>query len=134
MELYIKKRLGNFLMIVVPIMLVLGVLLYFVWYFVFNIYDVSVEVSNYNLYADDNSYSEIYVYPVNYFGKKVPFREIESNFEISEGENLINVVKKDRTKILVKSKNLPGSVKIVIKNRFSLFPIIVDLVIKSNYA
>lgn len=121
-------------MIYLPIFIVILIVGYFAWYFIWNIYDVKVSVSNYDLFADNQSTTEIYVYPVNYFGNKVPFREISSYFEITEGQNLIEIISKKDNKIVIKAKNNAGMVKIIINNKYNLFPIVVDLVIKANFA
>lgn len=134
MELYIKKKLNNVFMIYLPILIVILIVGYFTWYFIFNIYDVKVSISNNDLFADNQSTTEIYVYPINYFGKKVPFREVISYFDITEGQNLVEIIDKKDNKIVIKSKNNSGMVKIIIKNKYNLFPIVVDLVIKANFA
>jgi hypothetical protein len=134
MELSTKKKLNKFKMVYLPISIISFVLLYVIWYFYFNIYDVNFSVSNYDLYADDNSIAKIEIFPINSFGNRIHLREVEGDFIIEEGKDLVQVIEKHKSSITIKTKNQIGNIKILIKCKYLLFPISIDLIIKPNIA
>lgn len=116
------------------IMILIGVtILLFIagYYFLYNIYEIKVELSPKHLYTDLNSTIEIKVVPVNALGSKALFRSTKSEFEIIEGASLVEIffLDKDSSILKIKSKGLEGKVGIKIHNSHSLFPQYVEILI-----
>ncbi len=101
------------------------------YYFLYNIYEIKVEVTPDHLYADKNSKVKLEVIPINALGSKAIFRSIQADFEIIEGRELIEVVLEDNFNcvIEIKSKGNEGKVGIKIYSQYSLFPQYVEILI-----
>ncbi len=101
------------------------------YYFLYNIYEIRVDISPKHLYTDLNSTIEIKVVPVNALGSKALFRSTKSEFEIIEGASLVEIIILDENSSIlkIKSKGLEGKVGIKIYNSHSLFPQYVEILI-----
>ncbi|GIV45652.1 MAG: hypothetical protein KatS3mg036_0470 [Ignavibacterium sp.] len=121
-------RRKDLIMILVSALIILFILGY---YFLYNIYEIKVEVNPSQLYADVNSKVEIKVIPINALGSKAIFRYTESEFEIIEGKELVEVeaIDKKNSLMKIKSKGIEGKVGIKIISKHSLFPQYVEILI-----
>lgn len=101
------------------------------YYFLYNIYEVKVEINPKLLYADINSQTEIKVIPINALGFNALFRTTECKFEIKEGRDLIEVISNNSSNcsLIIKSKGIEGKVGIMIYSKHSLFPQYVEILI-----
>jgi hypothetical protein len=101
------------------------------YYFLYNIYEIKVEISPQHLYTDSNSSLEIKVIPINALGSRALFRSTESEFEIIEGASLVEIIflDKELSVLKIKSKGMEGKVGIKIHNSHSLFPQYVEILI-----
>lgn len=101
------------------------------YYFLYNIYEIKVEISPQHLYTDSNSSLEIKVIPINALGSRALFRSTESEFEIIEGASLVEIIflDKELSVLKIKSKGMEGKVGIKIYNSHSLFPQYVEILI-----
>ncbi len=125
-----EKKEIIFVMII--ILIVIGFLFY---NYIFNIYEVNYDVSTKEIFADNQSVVKINVFPVNGLGFKVPFRKSNVKFYITEGKELIDIIKLDENsgEIILKAKNQTGKVVIKFKSKYSLFPSIVEINILPNF-
>lgn len=110
---------------------VLSLLLIAGYYFLYNIYEIKVEISPQNLYTDSNSTLEIKVIPINAIGSRAIFRSTKSEFEIIEGASIVEIIFSDKelSVLKIKSKGIEGKVGIKIYNSHSLFPQYVEILI-----
>lgn len=101
------------------------------YYFLYNIYEIKVEVNPNQLYADVTSEAEIKIIPINAFGSKALFRSTECEFEIIEGKDLVEIIFIDKVSctMKIKSKGNEGKVGIKIYSKHSLFPQYVEILI-----
>lgn len=101
------------------------------YYFLYNIYEIKVEISPQHLYTDSNSSLEIKVIPINALGSRALFRSTESEFEIIEGASLVEIIflDKELSVLKIKSKGMEGKVGIKIHNSHSLFTQYVEILI-----
>lgn len=115
------------------IILILGLLVY---YFIFNIYEVTFSIKPKILFADYKSTTIIKAIPVNALGYEVPFRSVRAKIEIEEGNDLVDVIKRNENKgvFILRAKDKPGKVKILIKSDKSLLPTSITIIINSTYA
>ncbi|WP_337872171.1 hypothetical protein [Ignavibacterium sp.] len=116
------------------IMILIGVMILLLiagYYFLYNIYEIRIEISPKHLYTDLNSTLEIKVIPINAIGSKALFRSTKSEFEIIEGASLVEVIflDKELSILKIKSKGIEGKVGIKIYNSHSLFPQYVEILI-----
>ncbi|MCL6494580.1 MAG: hypothetical protein K6T54_07345 [Ignavibacterium sp.] len=116
------------------IMILFGVLILLLiggYYFLYNIYEIKVEISPKHLYTDSNSTLEIKVIPINALGSKALFRSTKSEFEIIEGASLVEIIFLDKeiSTLKIKSRGMEGKVGIKIYNNNSLFPQYVEILI-----
>ncbi len=107
-----------------------------VYYYVFNIFDVTVKVFPADLYSDVSSKVTIEVIPVNALGKRVPFRTVNAEIEITQGKELVKILtyKPERGILVLRSNEKPGVVEVIIKSKYSLLPIEVEIPVVGNYA
>lgn len=121
-----KKQ--DWIMILIGVIILLSIAAY---YFLYNIYEVRVEITPKHLYTELNSTLEIKVVPINAIGSKALFRSTKSEFEIIEGASLVEIIFSDEelSILKIKSKGLEGKVGIKIYNSHSLFPQYVEILI-----
>jgi hypothetical protein len=107
---------------------------FFLWQYVFSIYEVEIKVEPKVIYADSNSMLTIEAIPINSFGKEILFREIECNFQFIEGRELVEVIEKNKIigKLIIKAKNNYGKVVIKIRTNYSIAPTLVEINILKN--
>lgn len=121
--------------------LVFLTLVYALWYYVFNIYEVRYEINQIEKFDDDEKVNEIVnekLYevkniPINLMGKKVPLRKLDFDFEIIEGASLVEILpRENKEELFFRSFNKSGEVIFIFKNKLSLFPQIVEFELKEN--
>lgn len=112
------------------------ILAFVLWQYLFSIYEVTFRVFPTELSADFNSTVEIDAIPVNAFGFKAPLRNSPSEFEIIEGVQLVEVIKKDGDKgeLILRAKGEPGKVVVKIRTKYSLWPALIEVPIRPNTA
>ena len=115
---------------------ILLIIAFAVYYYVFNIYEVTVKVTPPNLFADNSSRITIRVIPINALGKRAPFRSVNAKFIITQGKDLIDVIEQDENNgiLILRSKGKEGKVIIIVKSKYSLLPTEVDIHVVANYA
>ncbi len=120
--------------IYIIVILLTAVLVFGIYNYLISIYEVIYTVDPPELFADNKSITIIRAVPVNAFGWKALFRSVNVDFEISQGKELVEIVKQDNTngKLILKSKNLPGEVQIIAISRFSLLPTLITVNLKPN--
>lgn len=123
-----KKIITIYFLIFLLIVLLPG------YFFLYNIYGSEVRKSSANLFADPQSEMTIEVIPVNALGIKAIFRTSSAEFEIVEGNDLIEVkLKNNKSGVLqIRSKGITGIVGIKIKSEHSLFPEYIEIEILSR--
>lgn len=121
--------------IIFIVIILLMVIAFLVYNYVFNIYEVNYEVSTKEIFADNQFVVKINVFPVNGLGFKAPLRKLDVKFYITEGKELIDIVKLDEEygQIILKAKNQTGKVVIKFKSKYSLFPSVVEINILPNF-
>ena len=109
---------------------------FFLYMYVFNIYEVEVSVNPRELFADGKSTLKIEAVPLNSFGKRAPFRNVSAEFNFTEGSDLVSVITRDEKNgvIVLKAKFTPGKVEVMVKPEKSLLPSLVEIQINPNYA
>lgn len=129
-------NLNTKLAVIVISFIVVFVILFILWHYVYNIYEVSYNVSSQNLYADNQSTVRINAVPVNALGFKAPGRKVEAEFSITEGKELVEIIdyRPDIGTIELKALDKAGTVTIQMKSRFTLMPTLIEITILSNTA
>ncbi len=119
---------NELIVIALALLIILSILGY---YFLYNIYEVKVEINPKQLYADTNSQIEIRLIPINALGFNALFRTTECKFEIVEGKDLIEVISDSSSNcaMTIKSKGIEGKVGIKIYCKHSLFPQYIEILI-----
>jgi uncharacterized protein with von Willebrand factor type A (vWA) domain len=107
---------------IVIVVLLLFAVSFFVYYFIFNIYELTYKVEIKR--STENTSIIIKSIPLNSFGKKAIFRNAPANFEIKEGRKLVEIQEENFGKgyfvIITKEKN--GFVSIDASSEYALFP------------
>lgn len=101
--------------------------LYIVYYFIFNIYEVELSVDPIELKTDNNSTAKISIKPINSLGKEVPYRKVNSEIKFISGIDLVTIISNEDRIIILKAKNKKGLVKIEIDSKFSLLPNVIEI-------
>ena len=97
---------------------------FFIWHFFFSIYEVKLEVRNTTGKENvikTNSQIGIELIGINSFGWALPWRKIESNLTILDGNNLCKISKHKNVYTIVTFNN-EGKLRINIKPLYSLNP------------
>ena len=104
------------------------------YFFLYNIYGSEVRKSSANLFADPQSEMTIEVIPVNALGSKAFFRTSSAEFEVVEGNDLIEIKSENKQDgvLQIRSKGITGIVGIKIKSEHSLFPEYIEIEILSR--
>ena len=108
----------------------------FVYLYLFNIYEVEISVIPKELFADNQSSITIQVFPLNSFGKRIPFRYVSAKFRINEGKELVAVKKLDESHglMILRAMNKTGTVVVFVDPEKSLLPSLITIQISPNYA
>jgi hypothetical protein len=118
------------------LIIILAVTVSLVWMYFVNIYEVKYVPSEELLVADDSSQLNIDVVPVNSFGNRALFRNVEADFFIEEGEELIDILsdRSETSRFTIKSKNTEGEVVILVKCKKSYLPvkIVIPIYVKNE--
>ncbi|MGE5498219.1 MAG: hypothetical protein ACM3Q2_09125 [Syntrophothermus sp.] len=112
--------------------LVSAALLFILWQYVLNIYEVRFDVSPPVLYADSKSETVIEAVPLNAFGWKAPFRKSASIFEITEGEDLVQIIENspEEGRLVLRAGDRQGLVVVKVTTKYSLWPSIIEIPVK----
>jgi hypothetical protein len=118
------------------LILLILITLFSIYYFIFNIFETTVQVEPKDIFADNHSIVNISVVPVNALGREVPLRTVPAAFEFSEGKDLVDVIKEDinNGKLILRAKDRAGTVIIFVKSKYSLLPSLVEIHIYPNRA
>jgi hypothetical protein len=104
-------------------------------YFI-NIYEVKYIPSGELLIADNSSLLNIDVVPINSFGKRALFRNVEADFFIEEGEELVDILsdRSETSRFTIRSKTMEGEVVILVKCKKSYLPvkIVIPIYVKNE--
>jgi hypothetical protein len=117
--------------ILISLIIIFGFLAY---QYLFKIYESAVIVEPKNLFADEQSTVTISVIPLNAFGWKALFRDAPAEFEITEGESLVEItgINKEKGTLTLRGKSETGKVVVKIKTRYSLLPMLVEIPVIRN--
>ena len=94
----------------------------FIWFYLFNIYEVKISVIPESKILKSNDRIEIKAIPLNSFGTKAILRSITAKFEIIEGKDLVDIKRNHEGSITVFSKGEKGNVVILVTPSVGLFP------------
>lgn len=127
------KRMTPVILIIILVFLITA---FFFIQYIFNIYEVIIKVEPDLLYADNQSKVELQIVPLNSLGWKAPLRKSPADFEIIEGESLVETeyLNNDEGKLILKAKSETGNVVVKIKSEHSLFPLIAEIPVHPNIA
>jgi hypothetical protein len=107
-----------------------------VWMYFINIYEVKYIPSEELLIADNSSLLNIDVVPINSFGKRAILRNVEADFFIEEGEELVDIMsdRSETNRFTIRSKNIEGEVVILVKCKKSYLPvkIVIPIYVKNE--
>lgn len=122
-----------FLIALIVVFLIALILLY---YYMYNIYEVVYKTSPKELYADFQSQLTIEAVPMNALGSKALFRSAPAEFNIIEGADLVEIVKKDEISgiLILKAKGTAGQVVIRITSKYAMLPSEVKVMVYPNTA
>jgi hypothetical protein len=104
--------------------LILFIAAFAVHNYLVSIYEVIYRVDPKALYADNKSKVTVMAIPLNGLGGKALFRKAEASYTITEGNDLVLVIKNDETNgiLVLQAKDKAGTVRIKAKSRLALLP------------
>lgn len=88
---------------------------------------VDIHKSRNYLYPDGTSTVTISVVGLNRFGTITIFRNLEVEFLVTEGKEKVEIIRKESNKMILKSKYEIGNVVVVIKNKYTIIPIRIEI-------
>lgn len=95
---------------------------FLLWQYVFLIYEVKIELTSNRIKLSENNTVTLIAFPLNSMGKKIPLRDVEINFEIVEGEELVDplVLNDAERKAVFTPQGKIGTVRIIVDCKYSL--------------
>ena len=107
-----------------------------VYNYLVSIYEVIYKAEPKTLYADNKTEAVITAVPLNGLGGKAWFRKASASYVITEGENLVHIIKKDETEgiLVLRAKDKPGTVRITARSPLALLPSLIEINIQPNFA
>ena len=93
------------------------------------IWSIDVHKSVKYLYPDGTSTVTIDVLPMTRFGTVTPFRKPNVEFVIQEGKEKVKVTTRESDKLILQAKYETGEVVVLIKNKFTIIPIMIEFTI-----
>lgn len=102
----------------------------FFYNYVYSIYEIKYQISNQIIYC--NSTAEIKAVGINAMGYEITFRTIRAEYEIIEGQDLVEIIYKDVSKgeLKIKALSKSGIVTIRATSPYSLLPAIIEIPIQ----
>jgi len=91
------------------------------------IWSIDVHKSVNYLYPDGTSTVTICVLPITRFGTVTPFRTPQVEFVIQDGNEKVVVTAKNSDKLILRSKYETGEIVVLIKNKYTIIPIRIEL-------
>lgn len=88
---------------------------------------VDVQKTPNYLYPDGTSAITISVVGMNRCGTITPFRNLEVEFLIEEGKEKVDIIRKESNKMILRAKYEIGNVVVVIKNKYTIIPIRIEI-------
>ena len=118
--------INKVLLLSICILTITGIFLY---YFVFNIYEVEIISIPKVVFADQSSQITVKIKPVNALGWEVPLRKASGTFMITEGKDNVEIIliNEEEGFITLRSKGVVGVVSIYVESEFSLFPSYIEI-------
>jgi hypothetical protein len=88
---------------------------------------LDVQKSQNYLYPDGNSIVVITVVPLNRFGNRIPFRKPDVAFILQEGAEKVKVINRDSDMLGLKARFEIGNIIVIIKNKYTIMPIRIEI-------
>ena len=92
------------------------------WMYIFNIYEVDIDINRKTLIIGKTNNSTIKIVPLNSFGFKTPFRKIDTSINFLEGGDLAEIIKEDDSRFLLHAKSDTGKVILLLESDYFLYP------------
>lgn len=121
-----------------PFLLILiligSLVLFFLWQYVFSIYEVFYKTEPDHLFVSSDAVLKIESVAINAFGFKAPLRKAPFSYEWEIGGDLIEIVE-DRSEsgyLLIRSKTSAGKAVLKVKGKYTLLPSLIEIRILAN--
>jgi len=95
---------------------------------------ISVNSKPETLYPDGTSIVTVNVVGLNRFGFAAPFKKPEVEFILSEDKEKVTVVASGSSQLILKARFETGRVVIIIKNKYTVLPIKIEIPIVTPLA
>ncbi len=114
--------------------LILLIAVFAVHNYLVSVYEVVYTVEPEALYADNKSEVTVTAVPLNGLGGRAWFRKAEASYTITEGNDLILVIKNDETEgiLVLRAKDKAGTVRIKAKSPLAFLPSRITVNIYAN--
>ncbi len=107
---------------------------FFLWQYVFQIYEVRFQLNSDVYFANEASEIKIVAVPLNSFGYKAPFRKVKTEYRIEKGKDLVKVLLIDNKNgiLILQTTLLSGEVEVIATTNKTIFPNIIRIKINPN--
>ncbi len=106
-------------------------IVFIIWYFLFNIYEVKVIAGNKG-FVEPGGSVKVKIFGINSLGKKIPTVKIKSKIEFIAGKELVKNITENSEGFKLKLAESTGEVKLKIRGKYFLAPSVVELKVKKN--
>jgi len=119
--------------VILVVSLILSLIAY---HYLISIYEVTISVNPKILYTNSQSAVTTSVIPINALGKKAWFRKAYTDFDITEGKDLVDIVSINNKngELTLRARNKPGMVVVNVKSRYALFPSSIEIPVYPDLA
>lgn len=116
------------------LILIIAIILFFLWQYVFSIYEVFYKTEPEHLYTSADSVIKLEAVPLNALGFRAPFRNAPFTYEWESGRQLVEIVedRHEQGYLVLRSAGSEGTVVIKIKGRYTLLPSLIEIRILAN--
>jgi hypothetical protein len=92
------------------------------WMYIFNIYEVDIDINRKKIILGKANSSIIKIVPLNSFGFKTPFRKIDMSINFLEGSDLAKIIREDESRFSLHAKSDTGKVILLLESNYFLYP------------
>jgi hypothetical protein len=119
--------LKNYMMIILIVVFLIAFSA--VYHFLFSIYEVEVKTNFIKNYSGDTSDVKVSVIPINSLGKKIIFRKVHAEFEITSGANFADIIlcNKKKGKMVLRVNRNRDVIIVRVKSKYALMPSEVEI-------
>lgn len=121
-------------MFIYVIILISAIIFFFLWQYVFSVYEVFYDTKPEHLYASGGEVMKIECVPLNALGFRAPFRTAPFSYKWESGRDLLQIAVDNSASgyLILKSAGKEGTAVLRVKGKYALLDSIIEIRILAN--